>query len=475
MSLLLDALKKAAEDKEKAGSEIVDSEKVVIEQNSEDAPEVNEELFLSDEIDMVDSLEEENLDLDLSHEIDDSELIDAELEAPVLESAVEKSPESLVGAVVKVPVETVVKTEVENKPEETLAEKTIVEPVVAKAEVTEVLSIEPKSTGNVYKTDANRPEYNHSDARKILEVSQKRYRSSQRMVYYGLYAFAALLFFAGSYLYYTAEILDNSDKPVFKENSRVAVNPKTVEEKKIEHQVMMAKAKLSEMDEIESKNLTVELVKKKKPKVVIKQKPKKIVITKQKRSDPISVLLQNAYQYYQAGEYRLADDLYKKILLRDKRLRDALLGRAAISIVNKNYVLARRIYQEVLHYYPRDSIAASALVDLKRQELTTANESQLNTLLNNNPKAAHVHFSLGLLYAKQGRVKESQQAFFDAFTLDKKADYAYNLAVMLEKIEQPKAALSYYKQASNLSDNTVIHFDEKLVLERIAKLEGNDE
>lgn len=471
MSLLLDALKKAAADKEKAGSEIVDSEEEVIEKSSEDAPEVNEELFLSDETEMADSFEEENLDLDLSQELDESKVIDAEHESTVLEAAVEKNTEVLVGTVADVSVE----TEVVNKPEEMLAEQTVVDPVVDKTEVTEVLSMEPKSTENVYKTDMNTPEYNHSDARKILEVSQKRYRSSQRMVYYGLYAFAALLFFAGSYLYYTAEILDNSDRPVFNENSRVAVIAKTDEEKKIEHQVMMAKEKLSEMDEIEGENLVVELVKKKKLKVVIKQKPKKIIITKQKKSDPISALLQKAYEYYQVGEYQLADSLYKKILSRDKRLRDALLGRAAISIVNENYVLARRIYQEILHYYPRDSIAASALVDLKRQKLTVANESQLNTLLNHNPKAAHVHFSLGLLYAKQDRIKESQQAFFDAFTLDKKADYAYNLAVMLEKIEQPKAALSYYKQASNLSDNTVIHFDEKLVLERIAKLEGNNE
>ncbi|MCK4708310.1 MAG: hypothetical protein KAU21_06820, partial [Gammaproteobacteria bacterium] len=202
---------------------------------------------------------------------------------------------------------------------------------------------------------------------------------------------------------------------------------------------------------------------------------KKITIIKKQKDDAISVLLQKAYRHYQAAEYEAADKLYRKVLLRDQRQRDALLGRAAIAVVNRQLTNAKVFYQQLLHYYPKDSIASSALVDLAKQQVSVSNESQLNLLLRENPEAAHVHFSLGLLYEKQNRIKESQQAFFNAFALEKNPDYAFNLAVMLDKLGQPKAALSYYKQATSLADKTTIHFNEKIVLDRIEMLEAGDE
>lgn len=453
MSLLLDALKKAAEDKEKSKT---DADASSNESIQELTPEVNEDFMVEDVVDSSpELLDEENFDLELTQDLDEIELkVDEDLIAEELTQKItEETPR-------------------EDIPEE-VTEEFVNEPVkesVQKIEAPIELALDDLQSEKV----SDLSDYNHNDARKILELNQKRYRNNQRMAYYGLYIFAALLFFSGSYLYYTAEILDNSDKPVFKKNNKAYMSPQTEKEIKIEQQVSIAKAKLSEMDRSENKNTTTAVKPVKLP-AVLKTKPKKIIITKKKKLDPLSALLQKAYLHYQSGEYQLADSLYQRILLRDKRLRDALLGRAAIAVVRNEFDLARNFYQQLLRYYPRDSIAASALVDLARQELTTANESQLKALLRNNPNAAHVHFSLGLLYAKQERIKESQQAFFDAFSLEKKADYAYNLAVMLDKLGQAKAALSYYKQASNLSDNSVSHFNEKLALERITQLESINE
>ncbi len=438
MSLLLDALKKAAEGKETNKPE---SETELVDNVSQDlAPEVNEELQLAEDTVKNNLPGEENLDLELAQEPEDVEI--------------------------KTEAEQVQEIVVENEQADP-AEKLTVDTVDS-----ENISVEIQTDQSEQKL----PAYSHADARKILEVSQKRYRNSQRMAYYGLYAFAALLFFAGSYLYYTAEILDNSERLVFKSKNKSVSLPKTEKEKKIEKQVSIAKAKLAEIESSENKNTVAKTVSNKKLIKAAKPKQKqKIQITRQKKEDPISVLLQKAYANYQASEYVKSDVLYQKVLLRDKRQRDALLGRAAIAVIKNEISVARNYYQQILRYYPRDSIATSALVDLARQEMTTANESQLNLLVRDNPKAAHVHFSLGLLYAKQNRIKESQQAFFDAFALEKKADYAYNLAVMLDKLGQEKAALSYYKQASNLSDKSISHFNEKLALERIIQLEGGDE
>lgn len=457
MSLLLDALKKAAEDKEKSET---DAGAPSSESAEELAPEVNEDFMVEDVVDSSpELLYEENFDLELTQDLDEIELkVDEDLIAKELKQEI---------------AEEVTREDIPEKPAEKVVSEPVEESVQNNEKPVEVAPIELTLDNLQSEKDADLSDYNHNDARKILELSQKRYRSSQRMAYYGLYIFAALLFFAGSYLYYTAEILDNSDKPIFK-NNKAYIAALTEKEIKIEQQVSIAKSKLSEMDRIENKN-TATTTKPVRPAPVAKIKPKKITITKKKKLDPLSVLVQKAYMHYQAGEYQLADSLYQKILVRDKRLHDALLGRAAIAVVRNELNLARNIYQQLLRYYPRDSIATSALVDLTHQELTIANESQLKVLLRNNPGAAHVHFSLGLLYAKQERIKESQQAFFDAFALKKKADYAYNLAVMLDKLGQSKAALNYYKKASNLSDNSVSNFNEKLALERITQLESENE
>jgi len=479
MSLLLDALKKAAEEKEnnKAGAEEVNASDNKVTEKIERVPEIDEQLVSEEET--VAAETEEDFDLELP-ELDMEEAIEVE------EAEEENQSEELSANQAITDKETTSEhvAVAESEPEQALdltegnnASTEELTPEVTPVQQTEIKQApaSAKDTAEIKaKEPLKQPDYQHSDARKILEVSQKRYRNNQRLAYYGLYVFAAILFFSGSYLYYTAEILDNSDKLTFKKNNKTRVYEKTAQEKKIEQQVAIAKTKLAEIDNSKNKNSTAKVIKKKVTRPVVK-KPKTISITKTKKEDPISVLLQKAYKHYQAAEYIQSDTLYKQVLIRDSKQHDALLGVAAIAVVNKDVTLAKNYYQQLLRYYPGDSIATSALVDLAKQQTTVASESQLKLLLHEDPDAAHVHFSLGLLYANQGRVKESQQAFFDAFARDKKADYAYNLAVMLDKLGQQKAALSYYKQASDLSDKGVSHFNEKLALERIMQLEGKNE
>ena len=66
----------------------------------------------------------------------------------------------------------------------------------------------------------------------------------------------------------------------------------------------------------------------------------------------------------------------------------------------------------------------------------------------------------------------AQQAYFQAYQLQPdNPDYAYNLAVGLEHLSQPKLALTYYRQALELG-NMKGHagFDSARVQERIGQL-----
>jgi len=489
MSLLLDALKKAAADKEKSGNKEDENHAAEVETTSmsEDelpsiddeiyqAPEIDEELIASDSTDSPEdkSTEEhteasiEDLDLELDDDFDLAEKNAVDLEENAETTAEEPDGKTeadiennIEPATADEPVSDVHVSAEEKYIEKIQAEKVQAEKVADQAAINE--------TGFV-----PLPEYNSNDARKILEVSQKRYRNKQRVMYYGMYVFAALLFFVGSYLYYTTEALDNSKQPRFKPN----FNPTTVTSPKKTEQTASVKTQVVTAKTTIPIEKNTQLVVNKKAPVATRKAAtpaKTITIVKQNKPDPLSVLLQRAYKAYQSAQYQDADNLYQQVLRRDARQRDALLGKAAIAIVNDQYAQAKSYYQQVLYLYPKDSIAKSALVDLLKKQLSVANESQLNVLLRENPQAAHVHFSLGLLYARQERLKQSQQAFFDAYSIEKKADYAYNLAVMLDKLSQSKAALTYYKKASELADQEVNHFSEKSVLDRIEQLEAEHE
>lgn len=479
MSLLLDALKKAAADKEKSKSDSGDEKPEVAEATPvEDLPNIEDEVFQAPDIDeelitqsgddsteepaVAGNIAEEDLNLELTDDFDlagDEKAVGEITQPGADEAEIDEAD---------------IKPDVTDTLQDISATKENAGHEIEKVQSEKIsahIAIE-EPPGNPL------PAYNHNDARKILEVSQKRFRNKQRIVYYGMYVFSAVLFFVASYLYYTAETLDNSQRPVFKPNIvATAANKSTL---KNSSQMVVDKAEVIKAKPAAEKNrqdaeLVSEKVTNSRAATTAVKPQAKITIVKQKKADPLSVLLQRAYQLYQSGQYNEADSLYQQVLQRDKKQRDALLGRAAIAVLKRNYSQAKNTYQQVLYLYPNDSIAKSSLVDLLKKELSVANESQLNVLLRENPQAAHVYFSLGLLYARQERLKESQQAFFDAFSLEKKADYAFNLAVMLDKLSQQKAALVYYKKASELADNDVIHFDEKRVLERIEQLEAGNE
>ena len=180
-----------------------------------------------------------------------------------------------------------------------------------------------------------------------------------------------------------------------------------------------------------------------------------------------------AYQAYQSGDFLTAKASYQKVLNRRPDSRDARLGIAAIAVMEGNYNSAYRHYMYLLQQNPKDQVVNAALFNLQGNASGGVNESQLKLLLDQNPESPQVHFSLGSFYAGQSRWPEAQQAFFDAYSADKNnADYAYNLAVSLDQLGQAKPALSYYRTALKLADQTAVSFNTSKVLARIQKLSG---
>lgn len=209
-----------------------------------------------------------------------------------------------------------------------------------------------------------------------------------------------------------------------------------------------------------------------KPSLRSVEKPaREIAITRRERRDPLEVIIQQAYQAYQSDEYLSAERNYQRALEIDGDNRDARLGLAVIAQRSGRLERARTLYQSLLVLNPKDSIALTGLISLQGNHASGENESRIKLLLAEEPTAAHLHFALGIEYVSQSRWPDAQQAFFEAYRYaPDNADYSFNLAVSLEQLGQPQAALDYYRRASEAAVGQTVGFEREQLNQRIASL-----
>lgn len=191
------------------------------------------------------------------------------------------------------------------------------------------------------------------------------------------------------------------------------------------------------------------------------------------KSEPLAAQLGTAYQALNKGDLAAARQQYESVLQQDGNNRDALLGLASIASREQQPAQAASHYLRLLELDPRDGAAIAGLVGL-RQGDPAQNEIRLKGILASNPDAAPVHFALGNLYAQQGRWQEAQQAYFQAYSAaPTNPDYAYNLAIGLDRLNQGKLAQTYYQRALTLAQDTAAAFDRAALRKRLQELGGS--
>ena len=163
--------------------------------------------------------------------------------------------------------------------------------------------------------------------------------------------------------------------------------------------------------------------------------------------------LNNAYEAYQRGQIDEAQRLYTQAAARERSV-DALLGLAAIAGIRNRDEEAARLYREVLDRDPQNASAQAALLDLLGNTDRQATESRLKMLIDRTP-SANLYQTLGNLYAEQNRWSDAQIAYYEAFRMaPSNADYAFNLAASLDRLQQAQAALGYYEKALALGGHS---------------------
>jgi Tfp pilus assembly protein PilF len=189
-------------------------------------------------------------------------------------------------------------------------------------------------------------------------------------------------------------------------------------------------------------------------------------------ADPVlNPLLPQAYGALQSGQLEQAQRLYSDVLASEPKNIDALLGLAAVSVRQGSSDEATRRYLHVLELEPQNALAQSGLIALLGRADPVAAESKLRQLIARAP-SAQLYFTLGNLYADQSQWAAAQQSYFQAHFLEPaNPDYAYNLAVGLEHVSQPKLALGYYQRAMQLAAvRGRANFNLAQAQERIGKL-----
>jgi Tfp pilus assembly protein PilF len=163
---------------------------------------------------------------------------------------------------------------------------------------------------------------------------------------------------------------------------------------------------------------------------------------------PAESPVDRGYRALEAGDLETARQEYARALAIDRSNRDALLGLAAIDMRTQNYASAEARYVRVLEIDPRDPYAQAGMVTLRGRSDPVQAESRLKGLLAAQPDANFLNFTLGNQYAAQFRWSEAQAAYFKAYSTDPdNPDFAYNLAVSLDQLRQPRLALEYYQKA----------------------------
>jgi Tfp pilus assembly protein PilF len=183
--------------------------------------------------------------------------------------------------------------------------------------------------------------------------------------------------------------------------------------------------------------------------------------------------LASAWAALQRGDTAQAELLYQRVLDAEPGQVDAELGLAVIAHSRGDDEAARRGYRRVLESVPDHARAWAGLAELVGDGELGQIESRLRQLLADRPSAP-LHFALGNVLARQQRWSDAQLEYFAAASLESRsADYAFNVAVALERIGKPAAALPWYRRAAErVAEGRAAGFDPAAIRARIAELEA---
>ncbi len=188
-------------------------------------------------------------------------------------------------------------------------------------------------------------------------------------------------------------------------------------------------------------------------------------------TDQMSARIAQANRAFHRAELTQAEAGYRALLKEVPDQREAHLGLAAIAVRNRDAQAATEHYLAILDQDPNDIEALSGLINQRAKSNPTSYESDLKTLLKEKPDSAHLHFTLGSVYAAQARWELAQKSFFQAHVKQPQdPNFLLNLAVSLDQLGHAKAALPFYQKALEQVGSQQVMFDPQAVRIRLDEI-----
>ena len=192
---------------------------------------------------------------------------------------------------------------------------------------------------------------------------------------------------------------------------------------------------------------------------------------------PPRLLATRAHDAYAADDLVLARTLFLQALAADPLDIDALDGLGAIALREGRQAEAETFFRRALVARPQDPVALAGLSRLQIAD-PLQTESSLRNRLATQPDAPEnlaLRLALADTLGRQQRWAEAQQAWFDAHRLaPDDPDIAYNLAVSLDHLRQPRPAALHYRLALQLAEGRRAGFDPAACAARLDALAAQD-
>ena len=177
------------------------------------------------------------------------------------------------------------------------------------------------------------------------------------------------------------------------------------------------------------------------------------------------------YEALRAGDFAAARRSYTAAYAADSSSIDANLGLATVEARLGNVGAAAAHYRRVLDADPGNATALAGLASMADMSQPEQLERQLRSDIARYPQSAALHFALGNLYSSRGRWEDAQAAFFESLRLEPaNPDALYDLAVAMDHMGQPRLAADYYGRALAAARGRNATFDPVQAERRIAEL-----
>jgi tetratricopeptide (TPR) repeat protein len=181
---------------------------------------------------------------------------------------------------------------------------------------------------------------------------------------------------------------------------------------------------------------------------------------------------EKGYQAYQAGKLDEARQFYTSAYQQDAQNLPALFGLAAVSVKQGRKNEALRFYQRILEIDPQNLRAQDAALMLSSQVQGEASTENLVKRMRDFPENAALQAALGHQLAKENNWVAAQKQYFKAYQLaPNREDYALNLAVSLDKLGEYDLAKQYYERVLQASSARLSAERKEQVRQRVSALQ----